>query len=414
MSSRVLFTLALLLPACDPGEKAEDTGLVDEGEDGGGDEDGGSGDGGSGEGGDEAGDEGGDGAADRDGDGVPDDEDASPDDPAEWEDSDGDGVGDNADLCEGDDATGDLDGDGLCDDQDEDRDGDGTPDDEDEYPDDASASTTYVLISDALSDAVHRYRAADGTHVDEFIPQTDTGGTYSLTRPWHFAVRDGSLYVADQDSHSVLRFDAATGAYQDVFVAPGEGGLRNPAGMLFNADDELIVVSWNGSGGCSGDGALLRYDSGGAFIEEHASLDYRAHWLAQHPDGDLYVPYYCGEGIEQFDADGTFVDRHGDDPIISGRIYDLVFEQTSGNPILSLGYLHEADASDWSMVTTYGGDFIGAISHGPEGLYAVDYHPSLSPTPTLRVYDTATGTESWNAPLAEMTYPDRMFIYAGL
>ncbi|HEU4430585.1 MAG TPA: PKD domain-containing protein, partial [Myxococcota bacterium] len=35
---------------------------------------------------------------DRDGDGVPDDEDAFPDDPAEWQDSDGDGVGDNADV----------------------------------------------------------------------------------------------------------------------------------------------------------------------------------------------------------------------------------------------------------------------------------------------------------------------------
>jgi hypothetical protein len=35
--------------------------------------------------------------SDRDGDGVPDDEDAFPDDPAEWADTDGDGVGDNAD-----------------------------------------------------------------------------------------------------------------------------------------------------------------------------------------------------------------------------------------------------------------------------------------------------------------------------
>jgi len=34
---------------------------------------------------------------DRDGDGVPDDQDAFPDDPTEWRDSDGDGVGDNAD-----------------------------------------------------------------------------------------------------------------------------------------------------------------------------------------------------------------------------------------------------------------------------------------------------------------------------
>jgi hypothetical protein len=35
---------------------------------------------------------------DSDGDGVPDDQDAFPSDPSEWEDSDGDGVGDNADA----------------------------------------------------------------------------------------------------------------------------------------------------------------------------------------------------------------------------------------------------------------------------------------------------------------------------
>ena len=38
------------------------------------------------------------GPVDSDGDGVPDDEDAFPDDPTEWADTDGDGVGDNADL----------------------------------------------------------------------------------------------------------------------------------------------------------------------------------------------------------------------------------------------------------------------------------------------------------------------------
>lgn len=36
---------------------------------------------------------------DRDGDGIPDDKDAFPDDPLEWEDSDGDGIGDNSDQA---------------------------------------------------------------------------------------------------------------------------------------------------------------------------------------------------------------------------------------------------------------------------------------------------------------------------
>merc|ERR1719174_888154 len=54
-------------------------------------------------------------SSDKDGDGVIDSEDAFPDDPNEWKDTDGDGVGDNADK---------------------DRDNDGVEDDKDKFPDD--------------------------------------------------------------------------------------------------------------------------------------------------------------------------------------------------------------------------------------------------------------------------------------
>lgn len=75
---------------------------------------------------------------DRDGDGVPDEEDAFPDDPAEWSDLDGDGIGDNVDE--------DIDGDGQPNSKDkypkdstkwtDDLDGDGHPDKDDAFPDD--------------------------------------------------------------------------------------------------------------------------------------------------------------------------------------------------------------------------------------------------------------------------------------
>lgn len=89
---------------------------------------------------------------DSDGDGVPDDEDAFPNDPTEWDDTDGDGVGDNADAFPSDPTeTVDTDGDGVGDNADAfpsdpsesvDTDGDGTgnnadtDDDGDTMPDD--------------------------------------------------------------------------------------------------------------------------------------------------------------------------------------------------------------------------------------------------------------------------------------
>jgi len=88
--------------------------------------------------------------SDKDGDGVIDSEDAFPDDPNEWKDTDGDGIGDNADQDrDGDGHNNDVDafpidpkewkdsdGDGIGDNADKDRDNDGVEDDKDKFPDD--------------------------------------------------------------------------------------------------------------------------------------------------------------------------------------------------------------------------------------------------------------------------------------
>lgn len=75
------------------------------------------------------------GEPDSDGDGVPDNEDAFPNDPTEWDDTDGDGVGDNSDAFPTDpDESVDTDGDGTGNNADLDDDGDGVPDTEDNFP----------------------------------------------------------------------------------------------------------------------------------------------------------------------------------------------------------------------------------------------------------------------------------------
>jgi len=72
---------------------------------------------------------------DSDGDGVPDESDAFPNDPTEWDDTDGDGVGDNSDAFPSDpNETVDTDGDGIGNNADLDDDGDGVPDVSDDYP----------------------------------------------------------------------------------------------------------------------------------------------------------------------------------------------------------------------------------------------------------------------------------------
>src|SRR5437764_2602867 len=54
-----------------------------------------------------------------------------------------------------------------------------------------------------------------------------------------------SLYVGDEANNTVQRFTAPMGAFRDVFVPPGAGGLAGPRGMIFDHPGHLLVVNQN-------------------------------------------------------------------------------------------------------------------------------------------------------------------------
>jgi hypothetical protein len=57
---------------------------------------------------------------------------------------------------------------------------------------------------------------------------------------------DQNLYVCDNMSGAVLRFDGATGAYIDAFIAVGSGGLGLPARMFFTHTDPTTLAYGRG------------------------------------------------------------------------------------------------------------------------------------------------------------------------
>jgi CSLREA domain-containing protein len=103
----------------------------------------------------------------------------------------------------------------------------------------------------------------------------DTGtpeGTFAsgsgLNRPRGFAFgADAELYVANELGDNVLRFDGATGAFQNVFIAAGSGGLDAPQNLAFGPDGNLYVL------GNSPTGKIIRRYNGttGAYIDDFVS-----------------------------------------------------------------------------------------------------------------------------------------------
>ncbi len=178
--------------------------------------------------------------------------------------------------------------------------------------------------ADAASSAVLRFRADTGEPAGAFAQ----GG--GLLRPYGIAFGpDGMLYVSSFRTDQLLRYDAATGDFVDVF-AEGDampGGLNGPNGLVFGPDGMLYVTT-QGSVAVSGQptfpglpSQVLRYDistgEGAVFIDEPEPSPDSAGFISLlglvfGPDCDagecdLFVSDFAND-IRRYDATGALLD----------------------------------------------------------------------------------------------------------
>jgi DNA-binding beta-propeller fold protein YncE len=71
------------------------------------------------------------------------------------------------------------------------------------------------------------------------------------------------LDIGDNGDNSIKQFDAATGAYLGTLVAPGDGGLNGPRGLIFRNPGQLFAVNQNVHDPAVEDirGEILRYNA---------------------------------------------------------------------------------------------------------------------------------------------------------
>jgi hypothetical protein len=103
------------------------------------------------------------------------------------------------------------------------------------------------------------------------------------------------LYVNDEDTGNILRYDGTTGAFLGVFVQGGSGGLGNPSGFVFGPDGNFYVADLALFGSTP---AVLRFQgpagpTPGAFMD--AFVPAGRGGLLQ-PFGVLFGPDRTGDG----------------------------------------------------------------------------------------------------------------------
>jgi len=154
-----------------------------------------------------------------------------------------------------------------------------------------------LYVCDIGNGAVLRYNGTTGAFLSTFVSGIDNGvdPTFGFTLgPLGLAFGpDGNLYVSNDFTNNVQRFNGTTGASLGTFVS---AGLDVPTGLVFGPDGNLYVSSFNTN-------VVQRYSgrtgaSMGIFaISNELSGPEQ---LVFGPDGDLYVASFTSNSVERF------------------------------------------------------------------------------------------------------------------
>ena len=200
---------------------------------------------------------------------------------------------------------------------------------------------------------------------------------------------DQYLLVSNLDSGAILRYNANTGAFVNVLVPAGSGGMHSSFGMTLGPDGNLYVASeW-------GDDRVLKFDSSsGAYLGEFASVTGMSYPfdVTFGPDGNLYVSDHTSPKVFRFDGAtgasmGVFATGEPGDNLrgliwgpdgnlYAGTVFGGHFDRFDGATGALLGILSTPESNTISFP-----------GFGPDGLlYAPNYFGN-----SVNAYDITTG-----------------------
>ncbi len=231
------------------------------------------------------------------------------------------------------------------------------------------------------STGVLRFDATTGAFNDVFVPNSNTGGRSVV-------FQSGYMYIAFPMSNEVLRYNANTGAFVDAFIAAGSGGIVGPRAIAFGPDanndgvPELYIVT-NSSNeifrfdGATGSPLGTYITSGSGGLNDPYELQFDS------ANNYLYVVSRGSNQILKYNAvTGTFVGIAASTGLSSPSSVKfgsdgLMYVLSSGNNRIIRYTLSGAYVDDYVPAAAGGMSNANAMSFGPDGdLYVATGKPS--------------------------------------
>jgi outer membrane protein assembly factor BamB len=238
----------------------------------------------------------------------------------------------------------------------------------------AVADSLYVV--DNGTDSVLKFDGLTGALIGTFGSADGGGRPYGLT-----CAPNGNLLVTREENDEVVEFDNATGALVRVFAGTG---LNNPTGLALGPNGNLFVANRDGYDIVEFDGTT------GAFVRTFASgLPGAPFSIAFGPNGNLFVAlgFGGGQAVELDGSTGAVVRNFS----TSGELRGLTFGP-SGNLFVSslnTNTVAEFDITTAALVRTLSGGLTHphGLTFGPNGnLFVADFF-----TQRVSEFDGASG-----------------------
>jgi hypothetical protein len=192
-----------------------------------------------------------------------------------------------------------------------------------------------LYVSNQGTNSVKRFDGRTGAYMDDFVVTADNDPPYAL----RFGP-DGNAYVTRFSLNRISRYNGVTGAYLGDLDPLNLGGVVFPANLTFGPDGYLYVGNNNDLS--EGVDHIKRYDiTTGAYLGDFTPFDENPQQLEFGTDGRLYVCAQLTNSVQRFDgATGA----HIDDFIPSG----------SGGLSVPVGFVFSAGAAVSGTITLKG------------------------------------------------------------